>query len=69
METSKKIKVLMARNETTGTQLAEKLGMTQSNFSKKLSKGKFSVADLERIAEILGAKYEGFFILEDGRKI
>lgn len=69
MNVSTKIKMLMAIHEMTGTQLAAKLGMTQSNFSKKMSKGKFSIEEMERIAEVFNARYEASFILENGDKV
>lgn len=69
MDTTTKIKVLMAKYGMNGTQLAAKLGMTQSNLSKKMSKGKFSIDEMEQIAKVFNAKYESTFILEDGEKI
>ena len=69
MDTTTKIKMLMARYGMTGTELAARLEMTQSNLSKKLSKGKFSFDEMEQIAKVFNAEYESTFILEDGEKI
>lgn len=64
-----KIKMLMAAKDLNITQLAEKLGTSQSNLSKKLKRDNFSENELQEIADILGAKFEAYFILEDGTKI
>ena len=69
MDTTTKIKILLAKNGMTATQLAEKIGMSQSNLSKKMGKGTFSIDELDSIARVFSAKYEGFFFLEDGEKI
>ena len=67
---SKKIKMLMLEREVTQVQLAEKLGTSQSNLANKLKRDNFSEKELIQIAEILNAKYEGNFILNDtGRSI
>lgn len=58
MELTKEIKKLLVDKEINATQLAEKIGMTQSNLSKKMANGSYSVADLEKIAEALDMKIE-----------
>ena len=69
MDAAKKVRMLMANNNLTASKLAEMAGMTQSNLSKKLKSNTFSVNDMNRIAECVGAKFEGFFKLEDGTKV
>ena len=60
----------MLEREVTQVQLAEKLGTAQSNLANKLKRDNFSEKELIQIAEILNAKYEGNFILNDtGRSI
>ena len=67
---SKKINMLMLERDVTQVQLAEKLGTSQSNLANKLKRDNFSEKELIQIAEILNAKYEGNFILNDtGRSI
>lgn len=51
------------------TELAEKLGMSQQNFSKRLKVGKFTQEELEDIAKALGAKYVSVFEFPNGTKI
>ncbi|MEK5207460.1 helix-turn-helix domain-containing protein [Psychrobacillus sp. FSL H8-0510] len=61
MELTKEIKKLLVDKEINATQLAEKIGMTQSNLSKKMASGTYSVADLEKIAEALDMQIEILF--------
>lgn len=51
------------------TELAEKLGMSQQNFSKRLKVGKFTQEELEEIAKALGAKYISVFEFPNGTRI
>ena len=51
------------------TELAEKLGMSQQNFSKRLKVGKFTQEELEEIANALGAKYISVFEFPNGTRI
>lgn len=68
MPMSKKIKMLMLEREITQTQLADKLGTTQSNLANKLKRDNFSEKELIQIAEILNATFEGKFKLNDIEK-
>lgn len=65
MELTKEIKKLLVDKEINATQLAEKIGMTQSNLSKKMANGSYSVADLDKIAEALDMKVEIQFVKTD----
>ena len=69
MVAAKKVKMLLVENEITITELAQKLGTTQPNISGKMKRDNFSEKELTEIANVLGAKVEINFILEDGRKI
>ena len=65
MSMSKKIKMLMLEREVTQVQLAEKMETTQSNLANKLKRDNFSEKELNQIAELLNATFEGNFILND----
>ena len=65
---SKKIKMLMLKREVTQMQLAEKLETSQSNLANKLKRDNFSETELNQIAEILNATFEGNFVLNDTGK-
>jgi len=53
MEITKQIKLLLVEKDMTATQLAEAINMTQSNLSKKMKNGTYTVNDLENIANAL----------------
>lgn len=69
MGMTEKIRVVLVKKKMTISELAEELGTSQSNLSKKMQRDNFTEKDLINIAETLGVKYEGFFILENGDKI
>ena len=51
------------------TELAEKMGTSQQNFSKRLKVGKFTQEELEKIAGCLGCKYISAFEFPNGTRI
>ena len=51
------------------TELAEKLGTSQQNFSKRLKVGMFTQEELEEIAKALGANYISVFEFPNGTRI
>lgn len=56
-------------NEMTLTELAQKLGVTQSNLSQRLKTGKFTQDELSNIATLLNCTYQSIWILPDGTKL
>lgn len=69
MELTKKVKRLIIEVDMNASQLAEKIGTSQSNLSQKMKNESYNVQDLAKIAEATGAKLEINFIMEDGTKI
>ena len=69
MDISKKIKRLLVEKDLTATELAKRIGISQSYFSKKMNNNDWSVADIEKIVETLDVKFEITLTLEDGTKI
>lgn len=69
MGMTEKIKILLVKKQMTGAQLAERLGTTPTNLYSKFKRDNFSERDLQKIAEVLGCKYEGFFFLDNGDKV
>ena len=51
------------------TELAERMGTSQQNFSKRLKVGKFTQEELEKIAKALHCEYRSGFYFPDGSKI
>lgn len=69
MDTTKKVKKLLVEFDLTATQLAEMIGTSQPNLSKKMKNNSLSVEDLENIAKALNVKFELNFELDNGDKI
>ena len=64
-----KIESACAMAGITVTELGRKCGYSQSAFSQRLKRGKFTQEELEQFAEQLGAKYFSGFIFPDGMEI
>ena len=69
MDISKKVKMATGYAGIKDGELAERLETSASAFSRKRSRGKFSIAELEQIADALGCEIEFNFIFKDGTKI
>lgn len=69
MTNSQKIKMALAYKNMSEAELARSFGITPQAFSQRLKRDKFSSADLEKIADILNAKYIAVFEFPDGTKI
>ena len=51
------------------TELANRLGTSQQNLSKRMKVGKFTQEELEEIAEKLGCEYVSSFVFPNGTTI
>lgn len=69
MDITKKIEMAAAYSDTSQTAIASALGTTPQSLYNRKKVGKFSTAELEKIAEALGAKYVCYFEFPDGTKI
>lgn len=69
MDVTKKVKLLLLEKDMNVTQLAKLMGTSQPNLHKKMQNNSLSVADLEKIAEVLNIKFDLHFILDNGTKI
>lgn len=69
MSAARKIKMLLAATDHNMKSLAELLGTSPPNLSNKMKRDNFSEKELQEIAEVLGAKVEIHFVLEDGTRI
>ena len=52
----------------TVTELGARMGMSQASISKRLTTGKFTQAELEKMASIMGCEYHSIFIFPDGNR-
>lgn len=69
MTTSEQIRVLCVRSDISLSELARRIGQTPQNFNTKLKRNTISREELEKIAQVLDAKYEQFFVLSNGELI
>lgn len=66
---SEKLRILIKRKKVTISELATLIGTSNQNLSNKLTRDNFSEKELQQIAEVLGCRFEGFFVFEDGDRI
>lgn len=64
-----KIKVACEFADISVSELARRLGTSQQNFAKRLTVGKFTQEELEKIGSLLGATYKSGFYFPDGNKV
>ena len=69
MDISKKIKLAEAYAGMKEAELSRKLGTSSQAFGQRMKTGKFTSAELENIAEALGAEYVCYFKFPDGTRI
>ena len=69
MDISKMIKVAEAYAGISEAELSRRLGTSAQAFGQRMKNGKFSTAELEAIAEALGAEYVFHFKFPDGTEI
>lgn len=65
MAMAEKVRILLVKRKITVTDLAKRLGMSQSNLSNKLSRDNFSEKELQEIAEALNCDLDINFTLRD----
>ncbi|MBE6246857.1 MAG: XRE family transcriptional regulator [Bacteroidales bacterium] len=69
MDISKKIKMAETYANISEAELARRLGSSSQAFGQRLKTGKYTSAELGKIADALGAKYVCYFEFPDGTKI
>ncbi|MBR5287566.1 MAG: helix-turn-helix domain-containing protein [Clostridia bacterium] len=68
MSMAVKIRMLLAYRGMELKELAQKLGVSPQNLSQKMGRDNFREKELQEIAEICGAEFEGSFTLKDSGK-
>ena len=63
------ISMLAAYTGISLAELGKRIGLARQNFYKKLRLNTLTPEDMARIAEAVGAKYKGVFMLPDGKEI
>ena len=69
MTVGEQVKILCLRSGISVSELSRRLGKSNQAFGQKLKRGTVTVDEMKMIAEAVGCKYEGAFILPDGSKI
>jgi transcriptional regulator with XRE-family HTH domain len=64
-----RIKTLLAHKKLSIEKFAKLFGLSRVAFSRRLSRNNFTADDLTKIAKLVGAEYQSFFIFPDGTKI
>lgn len=68
MDMEQRIRTAAAYKGMTQAKLAAAIGMRPQNFNQKLKRGTFSEAELQQIAEALGATFVCVFEFPDGQR-
>ncbi len=68
MSMTEKIKILLIKRDMTQRELADRLGTSQANLSKKYKLDDWRESDLKEIAKILNASFDGSFILNESNE-
>lgn len=68
MTISEQIKVLCVRSDISVAELARRIGTTPQNFSGKMKRESFTIAELEDIAGAVNSSFERKFVLKTERK-
>ncbi len=63
---SEKLEIVLKREGITKKELAEKLGVSQPNISKKFKYNDWRESDVIEICNVIGIKCETIFKLKDG---
>lgn len=70
MAMTEKVRILLVKRKITVTDLAKRLGMSQSNLSNKLSRDNFNEKELQEIAEALNCDLDiGFTLRDTGEQV
>lgn len=69
MSISEQIKVLCVRSNISMAELARRIGISPQSFSAKLKRESFTIADLETIADAVGATFIRKFMLYNGEEV
>ena len=67
MTISEQIKVLCVRSDISVA--ARRIGTTPQNFSGKMKRESFTIAELEDIAGAVNSSFERKFVLKNGEKV
>lgn len=69
MGISEQIKVLCVRSNISMAELARRLGVSPQSLSAKMKRESFTISELEKVAEAVGASFVRKFVLYNGNEV
>lgn len=69
MNISEQIKILCVRSNISQAELARRLGVSPQSFSAQMKRESFTIEDLDKIADAVGATFERKFIMHNGEEV
>lgn len=69
MAVSEQLKILCVKLGISVSELARMCNTSPQAFSQKMKREGFTPAELKKVAEVAGCKYEASFILPNGDKV
>ncbi|MGM9683816.1 MAG: helix-turn-helix domain-containing protein [Eubacteriales bacterium] len=69
MGISEQIRVLCVRSNISMAELARRLGVSPQSLSAKMKRESFTISELEKIAEAVGASFVRKFVLYNGNEV
>lgn len=69
LNSTEKLRILMARKNITMAQMAEKTGQSRQNLSNKFARSNFTERDLKEMASVLGCTVNIQFVDEEGNVV
>ena len=69
MDIATKIRLAAKYAGISEAELARRFGITPQNLSQRFKVDKFTTAEIEKMAEAMGAKFDYGFVFEDGTRI
>ena len=69
LNSTEKLRILMARKNITMAQMAEKTGQSRQNLSNKFARSNFTEKDLKEMASVLGCTVNTQFVDEEGNVV
>lgn len=69
MGISEQIRVLCVRSNISMAELARRLGVSPQSLSAKMRRESFTISELEKIAEAVGASFVRKFVLYNGNEV
>ena len=70
MAMTERIRILLVkRGNLSEAELARRMGISPQNLHNKMKRDNFTESDLQKIAEVLGCKFEAGFRIEDSGEV